>query len=68
MQRMDPFAELSKQAEAAGVRLIDAYKHAGMADSTFYRHRLSRFKPRWDVLTEVETAIRELAHGAAGAD
>lgn len=59
------FDELRRIAAARSVNLLHAYIAAGLADSTYYRHRDGRNGMTIDTYNALRTAISRLAEKAA---
>lgn len=60
-QMQATFAELRRIAAAQGVNLLHAYIAAGLADSTYYRHRDGRNGMTVTTWNALQKAIDQLA-------
>lgn len=59
------FDELRRLAATHGVTLLHAYLAAGVADSTYYRHRDGRNGMTIDTYNAIRKAILDLGRAAA---
>lgn len=62
---MASFDELRHAADAAGVNLLHVYLDAGLADSTYYRHRDGRNGMTVATYNTLNKSISKLAQKAA---